>query len=119
MTAHLLTPDLAISSRVTQAAAAAGVAVSVAMSVERLVDNLAGGDARLAILDLNTPGLDTAAVVARLRERPARVPAVIAFGPHVHTAHLTAAREAGCDEVFTRGQFHANVGEILRRYIEA
>jgi hypothetical protein len=38
---------------------------------------------------------------------------IVAFGPHVHEAKLAAARSAGCDEVISRGRFHAELIEIV------
>jgi len=39
---------------------------------------------------------------------------VVAFGPHVHEERLAAAREAGCDEVLSRGEFFARVNAIVQ-----
>ncbi len=35
---------------------------------------------------------------------------------HVHVACLDAAREAGCTEVLTRGQFNKQVDKLLQKY---
>jgi hypothetical protein len=42
---------------------------------------------------------------------------VVAFGAHVETDRLNEARLAGCREVLSRGQFHASLPEILKRYL--
>ena len=39
---------------------------------------------------------------------------VVAFGSHVQTDVLDAARAAGCDEVYARSEFTARLPEILR-----
>jgi hypothetical protein len=38
---------------------------------------------------------------------------VVAFGPHVHEERLAAARNAGCDEVVSRGEFFARLDAIV------
>jgi hypothetical protein len=38
---------------------------------------------------------------------------IIAYGPHVDEALLADAKEAGCDEVLTRGQFNKLFAELL------
>ncbi|MGD9690364.1 MAG: hypothetical protein AB7V47_11545 [Phycisphaerales bacterium] len=40
--------------------------------------------------------------------------AIVAFGPHVATAALAAAQEAGASAVLTRGAFAAQLPELLR-----
>lgn len=48
---------------------------------------------------------------------PTRSPGlhVVAFGPHVARDLFTRAREAGADEVMTRGAFDHQLPEVLRR----
>ncbi|MBI2823988.1 MAG: response regulator transcription factor [Planctomycetia bacterium] len=113
MPALLLTTDLATSSKVSAAAARQGTRLAVAMSVEALCDKAAAEGFDIAILDLSAAGLDVRALVRRLRALPAPPRAILAFGPHVHESLLAAAREAGCDAVVSRGQFHAQVDRIL------
>jgi CheY-like chemotaxis protein len=67
----------------------------------------------LVIIDLSTPGIDPADLVPRVRATVAGAVRIVAFGPHVHELKLAAARAAGCDDVVTRGQFHANLDRIL------
>ncbi len=119
MSAVLVTSDLVVSSRISGAAADCGATVEVFLDADRLWESPATVEAMsLLILDLSTPGLDVQASVARLRRERADRTAVIAFGPHVHGAKLEAAREAGCDETFTRGQFHSQIASILGRYLQ-
>ena len=113
MSALLLTTDLATSSKVAGAATRQGVPLAVAMSVEALCDKAAAGTWDLVILDLGVAGLDLLTLVPRLRALSNPPRAILAFGPHVHEALLAAAREAGCDTVVSRGQFHVQVDRIL------
>jgi CheY-like chemotaxis protein len=109
----LLTVDLLCSSRVAGAGAAVGVAVRTAMSPADLLAQAAGRP--LVILDLESPAAGPAALLPQLRALAPPPSRIIAFGPHVHTARLQAARDAGCDEVLTRGQFYAQLNDVLSR----
>ena len=109
----LLSGDLATSSKVAAAAARQNVPLEVALSAAALVEKAAAAQADLVILDLSSAGLDARAVISQLRELTSAPRAIIAFGPHVHEALLAAAKDAGCDRVLSRGQFHARVDEIL------
>jgi hypothetical protein len=61
---------------------------------------------RLVVLDLGTRSGLTGELVPVARERfpGARL---VAYAPHVHKGRLEAARQAGFDDVLTRGQFDA------------
>jgi DNA-binding NarL/FixJ family response regulator len=104
-----------MQSQVSAAAARANVALTVLGSAEALVAEAATAQPWLIVLDLSHPGLETAALAARLFEA---VPSVtlVAFGPHVHVGRLEAARQAGCQMVVSRGEFHARMEQILKQY---
>lgn len=110
----LLTADLATSSTVAGAAARCGVACQTAWNVDEAVEKAKAGAPRLVVVDLSTPGIDPAALVPQLRGFTIPDPRIVAFGPHVHEAKLSAARDAGCDEVLSRGRFHADLDEMLK-----
>ena len=110
----LITADLATSSRVSGAAARNGVSLVTAMQASS-VDSAADKTPDLVTVDLSTPAVDVSSVVAQLRALPEPPAKIIAFGSHVHEALLQAARDAGCDQVFSRGQFFAKLDEILSK----
>jgi CheY-like chemotaxis protein len=112
MSVLALVSDLATQSQINAAAARTGVELEIADSVEAMLARLTQAHARLVVLDLNHPGLDPQQVVPRLRTSLPSAK-VVAFGPHVHHQRLAAAREAGCDLVLSRGQFHAEMDAIL------
>ena len=60
---------------------------------------------RCVIVDLAFPGLDLPDLIRRLGEVCASPPRVVAYGSHVDTQTLRAAREAGCDVVLPRSKF--------------
>ena len=111
-----LTRDLIFQSPVAGGAAKLAVTVQNAASVEDAVRQAQAGQFRLCLVDLDLPGLDLAVLVDSMRAGAAPPPAIVAYGPHVHAAKLDTARQAGCDEVLTRGQFNKHVDSILQKY---
>ena len=113
MSIVLFTTDLMASSKIAPAAAMAGLTLQTAGSLDALAEAVT--IARLVVLDLNSVTGEVRDLIAGLKSLP-NAPSVLAFGPHVHEAKLKAASEAGCDGVFSRGQFHAQTAEILKRF---
>ena len=107
----LLSNDLMTASQIEAAVRSAGGEFSVATTVAAPTDD-DENSVDVVVLDLSTTG-DVAGTVSRFRELAAP-PRIIAFGPHVHTAKLAAAKEAGCDDVLTRGQFIPNIVQVLQ-----
>ncbi|MEN0111724.1 MAG: DNA-binding response regulator [Planctomycetota bacterium] len=114
MNALLITTDLMASSAAEGAARAAGATLRVVPPSQSL-DAARAASARVVAIDLTAKIDDLAELIAALREAAPGV-AVVAYGPHVHEARLAAARDAGCDLVMSRGQFHRGFGEVLARY---
>ena len=113
-----LTSDLFFSSRVTSLAREHGWPLEVAASVDAAIGKAADRDVVLLIIDLSKFAPRTPDLLAELRPRfPAMY--VVAYGPHVNEAALAAARQAGCDEVLSQGQFNQRAGEILQRCFSA
>jgi DNA-binding response OmpR family regulator len=111
------TAELPFSSWVASSAQRAGCELQTAMSWAALVPKLAAEGFDLVILDLTLAALEvhTAVTAARSHDRQT---VVIAVAPHVREDLLGAAQEAGCDDVYVRGKFHAQLDAILARYRE-
>jgi CheY-like chemotaxis protein len=111
-----LTNDLVFPSRVAAIAAKIGARMETAASESALLARLESVDSAdtLVLLDLSTTGVDVAHLVAAIRTKSPC--AIIAFGPHVHEAKLAAARAAGCNPVLSRGQFDAQISDILEQF---
>lgn len=91
--------------------------VGVPLTVVRTLDALVGGAAasRLAIIDMNADGVDTAEAVRQCKAaEPA--PFVIAYLSHVQTDLAAAAREAGADLVLPRSRFSADLPNLLQEH---
>jgi CheY-like chemotaxis protein len=109
----LLTQDLLFSSRLAAEARSSGIDLYVLSGTAALIELVKAQALAGILLDLETSGLDVAAL---LRELPRRETVrVIAYGPHVHERRLAAAAEAGCDEVLSRGQLDKSAPTVLRR----
>ena len=69
-------------------------------------------DVGCVILDLATRSGLTDSIVSDCQNRCPEAK-LIAFGPHVHTERLDAARRAGISTVMTRGQFDQQISKGL------
>lgn len=118
MSVLLVSADLATTSKVQGAAGAAGVPLVVAMSPAAVVDRLSANEVQLVLLDLNSSIVDPAEIMSALGEKREEL-TVLAFGPHVQTARLEAAQQAGCAAVFPNGQFFSQAATILQHYLQA
>jgi DNA-binding response OmpR family regulator len=116
MSALYLTRDLLFSSQVTSVAASCGLEMRVVSDEAALRESVAAGDVHCVLIDLSMPNLALLQLVPELRIRSTLPLRIIAFGPHVNVAGLAGARQSGCDEVFTRGQFHHRMPDILRQF---
>lgn len=115
----VLTPDLAVASMVHGAAQQAGATSVMALDAEALFRRIEeSATPALVVVHLETRGLDIVALMERMRSLPQPPRGVIAFGPHVHEARLEAARQAGCDEVLSKGGFHARAAELVAQYLQ-
>ncbi|TWU08762.1 hypothetical protein CA54_39990 [Symmachiella macrocystis] len=112
-TALLLSGDLFFTSKITGTAQAVGLHMDVRASIPEEIPGPAAGGYRLVIIDLAQPSIVPAEVIARLSATDR--PYVIAYGSHVATAKLQAARDAGCNEVLPRSRFSSELAEILKQ----
>jgi CheY-like chemotaxis protein len=104
-TGLLLCDDLIFATRITGEARALGLTVKPARSVEQLLDLARQETPSGVLLDLAFPGLDLPELFRRLGETGIPLPRVVAYGSHVDTDRLRAARAAGCDPVLPRSKF--------------
>jgi DNA-binding NarL/FixJ family response regulator len=113
MNHYYLTQDLFFSSHVTFQAEKLGIPLQVVSSVEKLL--AFQGTTGLVLIDLSLAKFQPATDLARLREiwPTARF---VGYAPHVHESLMHEARQAGCEEVLTRGQFHAHMERVLKTY---
>lgn len=116
--------DLAWAMRIKACADDLGMEARPARNLESLDKLRAGGACLALIVDLSDPapalGLIRAVREAESRpitpgdHAPRRI-RILAFGPHLETQALAAARAAGADEILARGVFANQLPELLRR----
>lgn len=101
-----LSGDLIFAGRVRGVCEAADMQFTFGSSLPAPRSEDVDAQVRWVILDLSTRSTLVDRLVGEARQRfPAA--RVIAYAPHVHKGRILAAREAGFDEVMTRGQFDA------------
>jgi DNA-binding NarL/FixJ family response regulator len=114
----LLSDDLIFTSRITGTGTALGHTIRAVKSPELLLSLAKQQTPPCVILDLSNPGLNISDLVASLKqfEPP---PRVVAYGSHVDTATLKAARAAGCDIVMPRSQFVEELPKSLGEWMKS
>jgi CheY-like chemotaxis protein len=111
----LVSGDLFLGSRIRAAAEAQNRSLDVAGSGRVALERLDSASYRLVLVDLETPGLQVGELLAARGDD--NRPRMIAYGPHVHEQRLEAARQAGCDQVLTRGKFDATLPQLFQQYL--
>lgn len=110
-------PDLFFSVRVTTAIQAQGGEPDLVDSPAALWSAIERWPA-LILIDITAPG-DWQAVVRRAKNLPhTRLIPIVAFGSHLQSDALTAARQAGCDHAWARSRFVQELPSLLRRRLQ-
>lgn len=106
-------PDLFFASKIGETARQLGVTIEFASSGQAILEKASQAPA-LVILDLGAAALDPIALIGRLRSEPASQGVrVVGFVNHERTDLIGQARQAGCDEVLTRGAFTKGLPAML------
>jgi DNA-binding NarL/FixJ family response regulator len=112
-----LSRDLIFTSKVTGTARELGYQVLTAGNTALASSMITEWQPKVVFVDLAAGELaSTSAILAYRRLAPQQT-AFVAFGSHVDTANLDAARDAGCDPVLPRSQFSAHLPDLIRRYL--
>jgi CheY-like chemotaxis protein len=101
----LLSDDMLFTSRITGTGRDLHVPIKPAPSAAALYALARQETPCCVIVDLANPGLVIADFVQQLRTLCSPMPRIVAYGSHVDTATLRAARQAGCDPVWPRSKF--------------
>jgi CheY-like chemotaxis protein len=113
----LLSRDLIFTSKITGTARELGFKVMVAGNVALASAMIAQWRPRAVFVDLAAGDLvSPPALLAYQKEAGPSVP-FVAFGSHVDTVALEAAKSAGCDPVLPRSKFSAELPELIKRYL--
>ena len=113
----LLSRDLIFTSKVTGTARELGRRVMVAGDVALASAMIEQWRPRVLFVDLAAGDLAGAAAILAFRKLAGPSTPFVAFGSHVETRALDAARAAGCDPVLPRSRFSAELPELIRRFL--
>lgn len=107
--------DLIFLSKIQETASAVGVAIET-VGPENVAEQAARGEVSAVIIDLNHRSGAAVDVVRALKANPSSRHIVVAgFLSHVQADLVTAAREAGCDQVMARSAFTQQLPKLLLR----
>jgi len=109
----LLSDDMIFTSRITGTARDLGLCVKPARSIQTLNSQIHEQAPCCIIVDLGHAGLSIGDFMKGLGQLCTPVPRVVAYGSHVDTAVLRAAREAGCYAVLPRSKFVEDLPRAL------
>jgi len=114
---YVLCDDMIFTSRITGTAQTLGLKMKPARSLDSLRTLVAQQRPRCVIIDLANPSLNLVALFGFLKENGAATARVVAYGSHVDTASLQAAREAGCSPVLPRSRFVEELPQALPEWM--
>jgi hypothetical protein len=114
----LLSRDLIFTTKVTGTARALGQRVLVAGELGLAAAMIEQWKPRVVFVDLAAGDLAQPAALLAFQKLAGGATPFVAFGSHVDTAALDAARAAGCAAVLPRSRFSAELPELIRRYLE-
>jgi CheY-like chemotaxis protein len=117
-TGLLLSRDLIFTSKITGTARELGHRVVVAGNTALAFSMIEQWRPRVVFVDLTAGEIvSTPALIALQKAAEPGTP-FVAFGSHVDTGALEAARAAGCDPVMPRSKFTAELPGLIRQYFE-
>ena len=99
--------------RIQNAASAHGYKVTLARSEQDFWDMFEEAEPVLVLVDLEGDDKIWPNVVEGLRNQHKSEVRVVAFGPHSDEASMAKARELGCNQVVTKGEFSRDLHKIL------
>ncbi len=108
-----LVPDLICATKIASTARSLGVEVANVRTLDQLTERLSSNHDALVLIDLEAPDLDPIHAI-ELCKQSEHQPRTIAFGSHVRTDLLGAARRAGADEVLARSGFVGRLPSMLQ-----
>jgi hypothetical protein len=116
-TGILLSRDLIFSTKVTGTASALGRRVLVAGAVPLAATMIEQWKPCVVFVDLAAGDLVQPAALLAFQKMAGPTTPFVAFGSHVDTAALDAARAAGCAVVLPRSRFSAELPALIARYL--
>jgi hypothetical protein len=112
----LLSRDLIFTSKIKGTAAALGYSMMVVGTDSQARSMIETYRPSVVLVDLNAGDLVAPAALISYQKLTGPAAWFVAFGSHVDTKSLGAARAAGCHVVLARSRFAAELPELLGRY---
>jgi CheY-like chemotaxis protein len=107
--------DLLFSIKISTAAKQLGVDIYFERMRDRVLPVIRDKQPSLVIFDLNSSRLDPMTVIAAMKTDPQlKNVKTLGYVSHVDSEAITAARQAGIDQVMARSAFAAQLGAILQ-----
>ena len=108
--------DLFFGAKLQETARQVGARLQTVRAVDVKLETIRSEQPALAIIDLNAASANPVELIRQLKADAelATIP-VVAFFSHVQVELQRAAKEAGCEDVWPRSKFTANLPELLRR----
>jgi hypothetical protein len=113
----LLSDDLIFASRIIGTARDLGFAMRQAKTPDQLISLATREGPHCVIVDLGYENLVINELVTKLQNACAPRPRMVAYGSHVDTKTLQAAREAGCAPVLARSKFVEYLPKLLPEWM--
>jgi hypothetical protein len=113
----LLSRDLLFTSKITGTARQLGQQVMVAGNVALASAMIEQWHPKVVFVDLAAGELVATPALVAFQKLAGPGTPFVAFGSHVDTASLAAARSAGCDPVMPRSQFTSQLPDLIRHYL--
>jgi DNA-binding NarL/FixJ family response regulator len=108
--------DLLFSSKIRTAAKHAGAEIAFVRTSAEILRQARAAQPSAVVFDLNSERTDPVGTIRSMKADPdLEGITVIGFVSHVRADLVSAAREAGADEVMARSAFAERLGEILQR----
>ena len=106
--------DLLFSSKIRATAKQVGVELAFARSRQEVLDQARALTPPLVIFDLNSGKIDSIAAITAMKQDPELAGIrTLGFVSHVDAGAISAARNAGTDQVMARSAFAAQLADIL------
>ena len=115
----VIATNLFFLPRIQNMAEPSGCDTRQVMTIERLREELADGDAVLALVDLETAPNFWGEAVSTILAKGALRPQIVGYGGHTNTTMLSKAEEVGCDLVLTKGQFSRDLPKLIAEAAES
>lgn len=109
-----LTKDLMMGSSASSHARQHGTQIKTVATGDDALSVIRRDRPHMLLVDLQTPGIDVGQLGEEIRElADSLCPLTIAYAQHVNVELLEQAKQAGFDQVLTRGQFNSQIGQIV------